>query len=230
MAEHGDELNGGSEARREQMVRAALEVIEVRGFADTRIADVAAKAGVSPALVIYYFQSKDSLLTAAMAYAEDAFYELGAKRMAAIETAAGRLEEIVAMTCLPAATAELADSWALWLDLWAQAVRHPEMARVRQAFDERWRETIGAIVRAGQESGEFTPVDVDDFAIGFSALLDGLAVQIALEDRVVNPDRAFSVSMAFAARQLGWKWKPSRARRRDQNARRGTARAGSRPD
>jgi AcrR family transcriptional regulator len=33
------------------MLRAALEVISARGYADTRIADVAERAGVSPALV-----------------------------------------------------------------------------------------------------------------------------------------------------------------------------------
>jgi AcrR family transcriptional regulator len=41
--------------RRQDMLRAALHVIAVRGFADTRIADVAERAGTSPALVIYYF-------------------------------------------------------------------------------------------------------------------------------------------------------------------------------
>ncbi len=44
--------------RREHMPRAALPVIAGRGFADTWIADVAERAGTSPALVIYYFASK----------------------------------------------------------------------------------------------------------------------------------------------------------------------------
>ena len=82
-----------------------------------------------------------------MRLAEDLWYDLGARRMEAIDSAAGRLEEIVAMTCLPEADAELPDSWALWLDLWAQSVRHPEVARVREEFDARWRETITDIVR-----------------------------------------------------------------------------------
>ena len=83
------------------MLRAALEVLAERGFPDTRIADVAARAAVSPALVIYYFKTKDNLLGEAIGYAEDIWYEEGARRMGRIETAAGRLEEIVAMSCLP---------------------------------------------------------------------------------------------------------------------------------
>ena len=59
------------------MLRAALEVIAERGFPETRIADVAERAGTSPALVIYYFKTKDNLLTEAMRFAEDLWYDLG---------------------------------------------------------------------------------------------------------------------------------------------------------
>jgi AcrR family transcriptional regulator len=201
-----------ADQRRDLMLEAALEVIAERGFPETRIADVAERAGTSPALVIYYFKTKDNLLTEAMRFAEDSWYDLGARRMEVIDNAAERLEEIVAMTCLPQADAELPESWTLWLDLWAQSVRHPEVASVREEFDAHWRETITGVVRDGQESGEFKDVDATDFAITFSALLDGLAIQIALVDPVVNPARAFQASMRFASQQLGFVWKPAKHR------------------
>jgi len=59
----GGDAQGTAEQRREQMLRAALEVISERGYPDTRIADVAERIGISPALVIYYFKTKDQLLT-----------------------------------------------------------------------------------------------------------------------------------------------------------------------
>ncbi len=200
---------GTADQRREQMLQAALEVMAERGYPETRIADVAERAGTSPALVIYYFKTKDQLLTEAIRYSEDNWYAAGISRMAAIPTAAGQLEELVAMSCLPEADADPASSWGLWLDLWAQAVRHAEVAGVRQKFDERWRETISSLVLAGQEAGEFGPVDPADFAISLSALLDGLAVQIALGDTVVSPHRAFELSMRFVAKELGFGWAPA---------------------
>ena len=174
---------------------------------------MAERAGTSPALVIYYFKTKDNLLTEAMRYAEDSWYELGARRMAAIDSAAKRLEEIVAMTCLPQADDELPNSWTLWLDLWAQSVRHPEVARMREEFDNHWRETIAGVVRDGQSNGEFGDTDAADFAVTFSALLDGLAIQIALKDPVVDPMRAFDASMRFAAQCLDFAWSPAPAKR-----------------
>jgi AcrR family transcriptional regulator len=206
MTERAGAVADTADQRREQMLRAALEVIEERGFPDTRIADVAARAGTSPALVIYYFKTKDQLLTEALRYAEDTWYEAGARRMAAIPSAAGRLEELVAMNFLPEADTEPTTSWLLWLDLWSASVRLPEVASVRQKFDERWREMITAVVLAGQEAAEFGPVDAEDFALALSALLDGLAIQVALQDPSVGPARAFDVGMRFAAGQLGFEW------------------------
>jgi AcrR family transcriptional regulator len=201
---------GTADQRREQMLRAALDVIAERGYPESRIADVAERAGTSPALVIYYFKTKDQLLTEAIRFSEDSWYEAGMRRMAEIPTAAGKLEEIVAMSCLPEADSEPTSSWALWLDLWAQAVRHPEVAGVRQKFDERWRDLICSLVVTGQEAGEFGPVDPVDFAVLLSALLDGLAVQIALADPAVDVHRAYELSMQFAAGQLGFTWSPRR--------------------
>ncbi len=198
--------SGTADQRRAQMLRAALEVIVERGFADTRIADVAERAGTSAALVIYYFKTKDQLLTEAIRYSEDSWYAEGQRRMAAIPTAVGKLEEIIAMTCLPEADTGPAGSWLLWLDFWAQAARHAEVANVRQKSDERWRETIQSLVLAGQESGEFHAWDSLDFADSLSALLDGFAIQIALGDPVVDAARAFKLSMCFAAQQLGFEW------------------------
>jgi len=207
------EAQGTADLRREQMLRAALEVITERGYPDTRIADVAERTGISPALVIYYFKTKDQLLTEAIRYSEDAWYADGQRRMSSLPTAAARLEEIVAMSCLPEADPEPHGSWLLWLDFWAQAARNPEVASVRQKSDERWRAMIASLVLAGQEAGEFAAVDAADFAVSLSALLDGLAIQIALADPVVDPAAAFKLSMHFVANQLGFDWSPGRLTR-----------------
>jgi len=192
-------------ARRRQLLRSALEVIVARGYADTRIADVAEHAGTSPALVIYYFKTRDQLLTEALRFSEDAWYEAGTQRLAAIGTAVGRLTELIGMTCLPDADPAARSEWLLWLDLWALSPRNAGVAAVRCKFDQRWRETITATVLAGQESGEFdTAVDAGEFAVTLSALLDGMAVQIALEDPDVPPSRAYDLAIRYAAGQLGF--------------------------
>lgn len=198
--------------RREQMLQAALETIVTRGYADTRIADVAKRAGTSQALVIYYFKTRDQLLTEALRYVEDRWYAIATRRMEAIDSAAGRLEEFIALMCLPEPGDEPADSWLLYLDLWAQSPRNAAVAAIRQKIDDHSRETIRSLVLAAQATGEFAAVDADDFAVTLSALLYGFVVPIALEDPATGPIQAFELSMQYASGVLGFPWDGRRAR------------------
>jgi AcrR family transcriptional regulator len=200
-----------NEARRTEMLRAAAELICERGFGDTRIADVAKRAGVSSALVIYYFGTRDRLLVDALRHSEESFYEAGEKMLAEVTSLRERLSLLIKWTCVPEADNEIPGAWGLWFDLWAQAFRHPEVKKDRIELDQRWRDTIAQVVRDGQAAGEVArSVDADGFAITFSALLDGLSIQVALDDPVVDAGRAFALAMAFAAKDLGVGWRPRR--------------------
>jgi AcrR family transcriptional regulator len=206
--------DAGVDDRREQMLRAAMDVIAERGFPDTRIADVGRRVGASSALVIYYFGTKDRLLTEALRYSEDLFYADVALRLESIPGARDKLEALVRMSCASDPPDGLAGSWMLWPDLWAQALRHPEVKRDREQLDQRWREKVAEIVRAGVDSGEFAPVDVEEFSLMVTALLDGLVVQVTLGDPIVSSERAISITMRTAARELGYEWHGSAGRSR----------------
>ena len=71
--------------RRPQLLVAAAEVIAERGFAATRIADVAERAGTSAPGVLYWFKSRDELLAEALSHAEGAFHDQIAGELAAID-------------------------------------------------------------------------------------------------------------------------------------------------
>jgi hypothetical protein len=93
-------------------------------------------------------------------------------------------------------------AWGLWFDLWAQAFRHAGVAGDRVELERRWRATIADIVRAGIDSGELGPVDADDFAVTWGVLLDGLSIQVALEDEMVDAKKAAEIAMLFAEQAL----------------------------
>ena len=84
-----------NEARRRAMLEVAAEVIGERGFGDTRIADVAKRAGTSTGLVIYYFGTRDRLLVDAMRYAEERFYDKAAMMLAEVSGFRERLASVI---------------------------------------------------------------------------------------------------------------------------------------
>lgn len=204
----------GADLRRDQMLTAAAALIAERGFDDTRIADVAERVGASPALVVYYFGTKDRLLTEALRHSEQTFYAAAEQMLAASPGMVSRLETLVAWTCLPEEQEDTPGTWGLWFDLWAQAFRHPEVKKDRVELDQRWRGMIARVVGEGVSAGEIEDLDVEEFSIAFAALLDGLSIQAALDDPVVTSESAYQVAMRFAATSLGFTWRPARKRSR----------------
>src|ERR1700704_1461043 len=192
-----------NEARRIEMLRAAAELICERGFGDTRIADVAKRAGVSSALVIYYFGTRDRLLVDALRYSEESFYEAAEQMLAEVSSLHERLSLLIKWTCVPEGDDEIPGAWGLWFDLWAQAFRHDEIKAGRVELDARWRKMIVDAIKSAEASAELDgDVDARMFALEFGALLDGLSIQVALEDPEVDSDVAYDIAMRFPEREL----------------------------
>ncbi len=164
--------------RRPEILAAAAAVIRERGLENARVADVAEAAGTSAPSVLYWFASKAALLKEALTSAEERFYDELARDLEGIESARERLVHIV-----ESGAGDGDYDAALWMELWAKALRDPELAETRAELDGRWRSTIATVVREGQASGEFGAVDPDEFAVLLGSLLDGLSVQIALGTR-----------------------------------------------
>lgn len=184
--------------RRPELLAAAASVIRQRGLENARVADVAEQAGTSSPSVLYYFASKAELLKEALTSAEEGFYEELERDLGAIPSARERLLLIVASMC-----GEGDYDGALWMEPWARALRDPELAATRADLDGRWRRTIAHVVAYGQERGEFGPADPEEFAVLLASLLDGLAVQIALRDTEVTPERVRELALKLAERELG---------------------------
>jgi AcrR family transcriptional regulator len=170
--------------RRPAILAAAAQVISERGVIGTRISDVAEVAGTSAPNVLYWFASKDELLAEALEFADDRFYAELADELATLDGARAKLERIVELW-----PAEGDYETVLWMELWVHALRDPGLKETRERLDRRWRDTIADVVREGQAEGEFGTADADEFALVLGALMDGFAIQVALGDPAVAPER-----------------------------------------
>jgi AcrR family transcriptional regulator len=181
--------------RRPQLLTAA-EVIAARGFSATRIADVAERAGTSPAGVLYWFESRDELLAEALTFAEETFAERLRARLAYLDCPSERLVALIE------SSVGGDDNWTLWIELWSRALHDPQLAQARQRLDDHWRAQIAEVVAEGQRAGDFAGPDPDRAALELAALMDGLAVQVALGDTVVSPALMRATCIEVAERLL----------------------------
>jgi AcrR family transcriptional regulator len=184
--------------RRPAILKAAAEVIAERGVIGTRIADVAERAGTSAPGVLYWFASKDELLTEALRFSDDHFYASLNDELAQLQGPRERLARIVEMW-----PAEGDGEAVLWMELWVRALRDPAVNAAREKLDARWRATIADVVRDGQAAGEFGSVDPEEFALTLGALMDGFAIQLALRDPVVTPELVREHCLALVEERLG---------------------------
>ena len=181
--------------RRPQILATATDLVREKGLWSVRISDVAKRAKLSPASVVYYFGTKDELFADAISRADDMFYESVLEDLAQLSSAAERLAWLVVRSST--------SDWMLWIDLWVYARHHPDAAVAQRRFHRRWRQTIEDIVRQGMEAGEWTVDDPADVSQRLSALTDGLAVHMVLGDPDYTPERYVRMSLTAAALELG---------------------------
>jgi len=187
--------------RKPQIISAAADVLYERGLFDTRIGDIAERAGTSAPTILYYFESKDRLLEEAVDQTDRDFYERLTEGQAQQVGAVDKLVHLIEETSL--GPGGLSD-WTLWMEMWVRARRDPAVRDAYFRLDRRQRKLIADIVREGQEQGEFdAEADADEFALALSGLMDGLGVQVTLGQPDVTPERMVERCLALAKNELG---------------------------
>ncbi|MFF4029159.1 TetR/AcrR family transcriptional regulator [Streptomyces sviceus] len=184
--------------RRGELLRAAIEQIEARGVAAVRIADVASALGVSNALVLYHFSTKEKLVAAAFTYAAEEDLARLRKLLGRRTSALRRLRSAVRWY----APTGQAKGWRLWIEGWAVALREPALQEVTRDLDRRWKAALTEVIAEGVAAGEFRCPDPEATALRLTALLDGLAVQLTSYAGAVARSRAQEWVDEALAREL----------------------------
>ncbi|MEU6548216.1 TetR/AcrR family transcriptional regulator [Streptomyces sp. NPDC046859] len=185
--------------RRAELLRAAVEQIEARGVAAVRIADVASALGVSNALVLYHFATKEKLVAAAFAHAAEGDLARLRRILGRRTTAVRRLRAAVRWY----APTGQAKGWRLWIEGWAAALRETALREVTRELDLQWKSALAGVLAEGAAAGEFSCPDPAAAALRLTALLDGLAVQLTSYPGALSRARALEWVDEALARELG---------------------------
>ena len=148
------------EARPQEIIAAALASFAARGFAATRLDDIAARAGVTRGTLYLYFSSKEELFKAVV---RQFLFPIFAQREEMLAAATGPTPDLLAKFILsfPSAIGGSPVSAIPKLVL-SEAGNFPDLARFY--VDEvlrRGRRLVRGLLRRGIERGEFRKVDVD---------------------------------------------------------------------
>ncbi|MEU8133740.1 TetR/AcrR family transcriptional regulator [Streptodolium elevatio] len=189
---------GTSGGAREGILQAALELIARDGFDGVRIADIAARAGVSSPLVHYHFADREKLLTDALTHSLARAEARLARRTrhAHRDTPAERLADLVDFG-LPLTHDDVLEC-RLWTELESRSAGSAELAATLGEFRNRVLRPFAAVVEDGLETGDFRDCDPDEVATVAMALLDGLTIRLLTG----APALDLADARRLAARQL----------------------------
>lgn len=187
------------EERRAEILRVTCQVVIERGFAATRIADVANKLGVSTGLIHYHFESKEQLLAEAFKHAAREEMASLEEDLASAPNTVAKLERVI-QNYTPAP--EDLD-WLLWIDSWGEALRNKAMRQISQELDIESTGLIERTVREGVATGEFRCDDPTGTAWRLAAMLDGLGVQLTVHDKIITRDHIIRYVRMLAISELG---------------------------
>ena len=148
------------EARPSELLEAALSLFVEKGFAATRLEDVAAHAGVSKGTLYLYYENKDALFKAVI---QEGIIPVIAENEAIAARHSGCSFDLLEL---------LLENW--WTKIGqtafagipklmvAEARNFPELASFYyENVISRGRALVGSALRRGMESGEFRSMDVE---------------------------------------------------------------------
>lgn len=147
------------EARPQELLAAALDVFVERGFAATKLEDVARKAGVSKGTLYLYFANKEELFMAVVR----------ATIVPNIAYAEQRMTEYTGETRF--LFKELIEHWSMQMEkvnvgglcklMFAEACNFPELARIYHTeVIARNEQNMIRLLERGMQRGEFRQVDL----------------------------------------------------------------------
>lgn len=176
LATERHDSSGTASDRKAAILAAAARVIARRGARGLRIDEVGREAGVSNALVYYYFAGRDDLLRQTLHHAND--LAIAYTRRHLPPGARGR----EALTALLAGEFQddetVVVSATVWRELADTAIFEPALRDAVQSTRRRWCALVADAIRGAQADGTVpTAVDPEAAAQRLTATIEGLTAR-----------------------------------------------------
>jgi AcrR family transcriptional regulator len=186
--------------RKTEILEATCRVIAREGADGLRMGTVAREAGVSSALLHYYFDTRADLLMQAFEHADVQADQAAEAALADIPSAIDRLRRLLLIYA--GADAVFRDDWVLWVEMWRSAIFDERLAESVRRSSETWIEQIGGLIEEAQAEGSVArTVNADDATVRLSAVVDGLGLQILTG--ILTHERAADLITGALEMELG---------------------------
>ena len=172
--------------RRLILLKAAFREVAERGFSNVTLEDIAARAGVSKGVTLYYFSSKEDLFRELFSWLIDSIHERMREAVASVDDPVEKVRALVALI-FPSPSKNRA-FFRAYVDFCGLAARREPFRVIDERFYAGCREVDRGIVEEGIRRGVFVARDPEEAASTLRAIFDGLMLQWLAEK---DPEESF---------------------------------------
>jgi AcrR family transcriptional regulator len=185
--------------REEGILGAACRVIARSGAAGLRMGEVAREAGVSSALLHYYFATRHELLARSFAFADT---RVDAHVLSLVgEQGSGRDRLETLLTAYLSPDPIVTEDWVVWSELWRSARFDDTLRALLHEADREWVAQVAALLGEGVADGSIdAATEIADSTIRLISLVDGLGTRVLAG--VLRRDEALRLIERSLAREL----------------------------
>ena len=185
------------ETRRRQLVDVTIDSLAEVGFVGTTLAQIAARAQVSPGLVAHYFDDKEGLLEAAFRSLARRVGTQVRNRLRQVSTARGRIQAIIDANLAPEEFDQRTGT--AWLAFWGQVLHLPRLKRIQSVYQGRTLSNLRSSLKK-----LVPPDEAHNLAAMIAAMIDGVWLRAALSGWAeADSESARALLTAFVDGRLG---------------------------
>jgi betaine-aldehyde dehydrogenase len=193
------------EMRRRELVEVTIDSLAEVGFVGTTLAQIAARAGVSPGLVAHYFDDKDGLLDAAFRSLARRVGSQVRARLRLVATPRGRIQAVIDANLAPEEFDQRTGS--AWLAFWGQVLHVERLKRIQSVYQRRTLSTLrNSLLKL------VVPDEAHSLAAMIAAMIDGVWLRAALSGwREADSESARAMLTAFVDGRLAQSGRSAKA-------------------
>jgi len=160
-----------TEARKGQILQAAITVFSRLGLDQARMDDIVAEAGLSKGAIYWYFKSKDEIIAAIL---ESVFNREIVELKGLLEADGPVYARLLGFVRHTAAEIKAMTHLSpILYEFYALAFRDKAVRKALQVDLRRYLKLAGPLIQQGVERGEFRPIEAGVAANGLAAIIEG---------------------------------------------------------
>lgn len=190
-----------AQARRDQLILATIKCIATKGLSGTTMVDITTEAGLSLGIVNLHFKSKEKLLVDTLRYISDE-YTSGLDKIFNDQSKTTKEKIITWVSYDFSRKITERNKLAVWFAFWGETKSRPTYLAICANYISDIASNLTQLFTQLKEEGYYEQVNPTLVCTCYTAMADGLWLDLLVTPKGLTPNQARGVTMHYLATQF----------------------------